>query len=127
MNGFFGLMMLFFVAFFGFSNSADAQYVGKKVAIQRIKTDILAQGNLKGTSSSIVSAKISQNLGPADYAALYRKAYLSTLLDKVGKSNNTAVAIEANNSEWIQKANGNSERTSAIPTLKSYVIQLLKS
>lgn len=129
MNGFLGLLMLFFVAFLGFTTTIDAQsqYVSKKVAIHRIKTDILSQGQLKGTSSDLTSAKVSSNLAPADYAVLYRKAYLTTLLDKVGKINNVAAAIEANSTEWNQKANGVTQRSSALPILKEYVINLLKA
>ncbi len=129
MNGFLGLLILFFVAFLGFTTTIDAQahYVSKKVAIHRIKTDINSQGGQKVSNPHLASTKVSSNLTPDDYAALLRNAYLTSLLDKVGKGNNVGAAIEANNSEWTQKTNGMSQRASALPILKGYVINLLKA
>lgn len=127
MNGFWGLVVLFLVAFVGFSTTANAQYVGKQLAIERIKKDINSEGGSKVGGSGIETKKVPASLSPEDYSTLLRKTYLQTLLRQVVEYGNVATAIEVNNNDWVQKTTGNPKRSASLPLLKNYVINLLKS
>ncbi|MCO6459842.1 MAG: hypothetical protein J5I59_00425 [Saprospiraceae bacterium] len=127
LSGFWGLAVLVMIAMVSFTSTASAQYVGKEVAIERLKTDYSTEGSFKVALPSVGSSRVPSSMSGTEYAVQLRRTYVYTLLEKVLVSSSVGAAIEANENDWIQKLSGQTARASALPVLKDYVKNLLKA